>query len=246
VIRFLLDRGYFPVPAVLATIGRACVPSSGTRPRTRSEGCASRRESKEEVTGRYLERARRASRSSVCMIGVAQETAMVWRGWRQDARTATRTSSSAAGRCSSTTTNSTCAARRREWRPRVPAGMPGSGPTQQTGEATRSRRLEAHVDGESARQRSGAAALVFPRFGGHLIACAERRRERSSSASTRPRIRRSFGVRRSSWSVARAARSRRSLTSSGSRRSRWRVAPVPGEARGHRLRHGRGLGGFPQ
>jgi hypothetical protein len=99
-IRFLLHRSYaIPVPAVLGKFGRACVPSSGTRPRTRSRWCASRRESKEEVAGRYLER---ASRSGVYMIGVAQERAMAWRGWRRDARTATRTSSSAASRCSST------------------------------------------------------------------------------------------------------------------------------------------------
>jgi hypothetical protein len=39
VIRFLLHRGYpIPVPAVLGKIGRAYVPSSATRPRTRSRG----------------------------------------------------------------------------------------------------------------------------------------------------------------------------------------------------------------
>jgi hypothetical protein len=47
VIRFLLHRSYpIPVPAMLGKIGRACVPSSGTRRRTRSRWCASRRESK--------------------------------------------------------------------------------------------------------------------------------------------------------------------------------------------------------
>jgi hypothetical protein len=84
-IRFLLDRGNpIPSPALLGKIGRAYVAAidrfalDNEIPVVRF----GRRESKEEVARPYLERAAREGRFGVVMIGVAQERASVWRGWR--------------------------------------------------------------------------------------------------------------------------------------------------------------------
>lgn len=85
-VRFLLDRGYpFPSPALLGRIGSryvAAIERFAARngiPIVRF----SKGESKEEVARPYLEAAARVGRFGCVMIGVAQERARVWRGWRQ-------------------------------------------------------------------------------------------------------------------------------------------------------------------
>jgi len=85
-IRFLLDRGFpIPSPALLGKIGAGYVraierfASRNEIPVVRFQ----RRESKEEVARPYFEQAEREGRFGVVMIGVAQERARVWAGWRQ-------------------------------------------------------------------------------------------------------------------------------------------------------------------
>lgn len=85
VIRFLLDRGNpIPSPALLGKQGRAYVraierfASEHEIPVVRFPKGAS----KEELARPYLERAEREGRTGVVLIGVAQERASVWRGWR--------------------------------------------------------------------------------------------------------------------------------------------------------------------
>ncbi len=84
-IRFLLDRGFaIPSPALLGKIGTRYVRAierfaSGNQiPLVRFQ----RRESKEEVAQPYFEQAEREGRFGVVLIGVAQERARVWAGWR--------------------------------------------------------------------------------------------------------------------------------------------------------------------
>ena len=85
-IRFLLDRGaVIPSPALLGQIGsryQAAIERFAERnaiPVVRFR----RGESKEEVARPYLEAAAREGRFGCVMIGVAQERAHVWRGWRK-------------------------------------------------------------------------------------------------------------------------------------------------------------------
>jgi hypothetical protein len=85
-IRFLLDRGFpIPSPAVLGKIGHRYVraierfAARNEIPVVRFE----RRESKEQIAAPYFEQAEREGRFGVVMIGVAQERARVWVGWRQ-------------------------------------------------------------------------------------------------------------------------------------------------------------------
>lgn len=85
-IRFLLDRGFpIPSPALLGKIGAGYVraierfAARNQIPVVRFE----RRESKEELARPYFEQAERENRFGVVMIGVAQERARVWAGWRQ-------------------------------------------------------------------------------------------------------------------------------------------------------------------
>jgi hypothetical protein len=84
-VRFLLDRGFsIPSPALLGKIGarykRAleCFASENEIPFARF----GRRESKEEIARPYFEQAEREGRFGVVLIGVAQERARVWAGWR--------------------------------------------------------------------------------------------------------------------------------------------------------------------
>lgn len=86
VIRFLLDRGFpIPSPALLGKNGRAYVAAierfaeQNRIPIVRFE----RGESKEKRARPYLEQAEREGRFGCVMIGVAQERARVWRGWRK-------------------------------------------------------------------------------------------------------------------------------------------------------------------
>jgi hypothetical protein len=86
VVRFLLDRGFpIPAPAALGRIGRAYVNEidrfalDNEIPVVRFEKGAS----KGDVARPYLQRAEREGRFGVVMIGVAQEKAMAWRGFRR-------------------------------------------------------------------------------------------------------------------------------------------------------------------
>jgi len=85
-VRFLLDRGaVIPSPALLGRIGSryaAAIDRFATRnaiPLVRF----GKGESKEEVARPYLEAAAREGRFGCVLIGVAQERARVWRGWRK-------------------------------------------------------------------------------------------------------------------------------------------------------------------
>src|SRR5215207_8644981 len=86
VARFLLDRGFnIPSPVLLAKVGRAYVAAidrfaeRGDIPVVRF----AKGESKEQIARSYFEAAERAGRFGVVLIGVAQEKAMAWRGWRR-------------------------------------------------------------------------------------------------------------------------------------------------------------------
>ncbi len=88
-VRFLLDRGFsIPSPALLARMGRAYVEAierfadEHDIPVVRF----AKGESKEEVARRHVEAAQRAGRFGVVLIGVAQEKALAWRGWRRGGR----------------------------------------------------------------------------------------------------------------------------------------------------------------
>jgi hypothetical protein len=85
-IRFLLDRGAtIPSPALMGQIGARYVTAierfaaANGIPVVRFR----RGESKEELARPYLEAAAREERFGCVMIGVAQERAQVWRGWRR-------------------------------------------------------------------------------------------------------------------------------------------------------------------
>jgi hypothetical protein len=89
VVRFLLDRGFtIPSPVLLAKLGRAYVAAI--------DRFAERHEipvvrfakgaSKEQIARSYLDAAERQGRFGVVLIGVAQEKAIAWRGWRRGGR----------------------------------------------------------------------------------------------------------------------------------------------------------------
>lgn len=85
-VRFLLDRGAtIPSPALLGRIGSGYVAAierfaeRNAIPIVRFR----RGESKEEIARPYLEEAARQGRFGCVLIGVAQERASVWRGWRR-------------------------------------------------------------------------------------------------------------------------------------------------------------------
>ena len=85
-VRFLLDRGFrIPSPALLGKIGQAYVRAIERFAKRNGVTVVhfQRRESKEEVARPYFERAEREGRFGVVLIGVAQERARVWSGWRQ-------------------------------------------------------------------------------------------------------------------------------------------------------------------
>jgi hypothetical protein len=86
VVRFLLDRGNpIPSPALLGKIGRAYVAAidrfaaDNEIPVVRF----AKGESKEQFARRYFAAAEREGRFGVVLIGVAQEKATAWRGWRK-------------------------------------------------------------------------------------------------------------------------------------------------------------------
>ena len=118
-VRFLLDRGaIIPSPAVLGQIGSRYVAAI-ERFAARNEIPIvrfRRGESKEELARPYLEAAKREERFGCVMIGVAQERAQVWRGWRRGGSDGIRIlSSGASRRCpiTSTSTSTTASGGRR-------------------------------------------------------------------------------------------------------------------------------------
>src|ERR1700686_1638414 len=84
-VRFLLDRGFpIPSPAALGKISQAYV-----RAINRFAGKHKipvvhfkKGESKEQTARRYMQKAEREGRFGVVLIGVAQEKASAWRGYR--------------------------------------------------------------------------------------------------------------------------------------------------------------------
>jgi hypothetical protein len=86
VVRFLLDRGYpIPSPALLGRIGRAYVAAIDRFAEDNEIPVVrfAKGESKEQIARRYFQIAEREDRFGVVLIGVAQEKAMAWRGWRR-------------------------------------------------------------------------------------------------------------------------------------------------------------------
>jgi hypothetical protein len=85
-IRFMLDRagGNIPSPAILGRAGRAYVEAidrfalDNELPVVRFK----RHERKEDIARSHFERAEHERRFGVVLIGVAQEKAYAWRGWR--------------------------------------------------------------------------------------------------------------------------------------------------------------------
>ncbi|MCA1680933.1 MAG: hypothetical protein LC777_19335, partial [Actinobacteria bacterium] len=85
-VRFMLDRagGNIPSPAILGRVGRAYVEAidrfalDNEIPVVRFK----RGERKEDVARAYFMAAEREGRFGVVLIGVAQEKASAWRGWR--------------------------------------------------------------------------------------------------------------------------------------------------------------------
>ena len=85
VVRFLLDRGNpIPSPALLGKIGRAYAKAIERFAADREIPIVRFRkgESKEETARAHFERAERDGRTGCVLIGVAQEKASAWRGWR--------------------------------------------------------------------------------------------------------------------------------------------------------------------
>src|SRR5207247_10234134 len=85
-VRCLLDRGFpIPSPALLGKIGQAYVRAIERFARRNQIPVVhfQRRESKEEAARPYFEQAEREGRFGVVLIGIAQERARVWAGWRQ-------------------------------------------------------------------------------------------------------------------------------------------------------------------
>jgi hypothetical protein len=85
-IRFLLDKGFpIPSPALLGRIGRRYVAAierfaaENEIPLVRFEKGAC----KEDVARPYFELAEREGRFGCVLVGVAQEKAFAWRGWRR-------------------------------------------------------------------------------------------------------------------------------------------------------------------
>ena len=85
-VGFLNDRagGTIPSPAILGRVGRAYVEAVDQFALDNELAVVrfKRHERKEDVARSYFERAEREGRVGVVLIGVAQEKAQAWRGWR--------------------------------------------------------------------------------------------------------------------------------------------------------------------
>jgi hypothetical protein len=85
-VRFLNDRagGTIPSPAILGKIGRGYVEEINAFVKAREIPVVrfTKDMVKEDVARAHMEKAEREGRSGVVMLGVAQEKAFAWRGWR--------------------------------------------------------------------------------------------------------------------------------------------------------------------
>jgi len=85
IVRFLLDRGYpIPSPAALGKIGRQLVTDIEQFVARHSIPVVrfGKKDSKEKAAAPYLERARAEGRDGVVLVGIAQEKADAWKGWK--------------------------------------------------------------------------------------------------------------------------------------------------------------------
>ncbi len=85
-VRFLNERagGTIPSPAILGKIGRAYVEGINRFVKAREIPVVrfAKSDVKEDVARRHMHAAEREDRTGVVMLGVAQEKAWAWRGWR--------------------------------------------------------------------------------------------------------------------------------------------------------------------
>ena len=85
-VRFLNERvgGTIPSPAILGKIGRAYVEEVNQFAKANEIPVVRFQKSdvKEDVARPHMQAAERDRRSGVVMLGVAQEKAWAWRGWR--------------------------------------------------------------------------------------------------------------------------------------------------------------------
>lgn len=85
-VRFLNERsgGTIPSPAILGRIGRRYVEEINRFAKTHRIPVVrfQKGQVKEDVARRFMRKAERAGSTGVVMIGVAQEKAFAWRGWR--------------------------------------------------------------------------------------------------------------------------------------------------------------------
>jgi hypothetical protein len=85
-VRFLNQRagGTIPSPAMLGKIGRGYVEQINAFAKTNEIAVVrfTKDMVKEDVARPYIQKAQRDERSGVVMLGVAQEKAFAWRGWR--------------------------------------------------------------------------------------------------------------------------------------------------------------------
>jgi hypothetical protein len=81
----LLDKGYpIPSPAALGRIGKQLVDDIEVFIANRDIPVVrfAKKDSKERIAAPYLERARAEARHGVVLVGVAQEKADAWKGWK--------------------------------------------------------------------------------------------------------------------------------------------------------------------
>ena len=85
-VRFLNDRagGTIPSPAILGRIGRSYVEEINTFAKANDIPVVrfAKADVKEDVARKHMHKAEREDRSGIVMLGVAQEKAWAWRGWR--------------------------------------------------------------------------------------------------------------------------------------------------------------------
>jgi hypothetical protein len=86
-VRFLNQRagGTIPSPAILGQIGRSYVEAVNAFAKAHEIPVVrfAKAMVKEETARPYMQKAEREDRTGVVMLGVAQEKAFAWRGWRQ-------------------------------------------------------------------------------------------------------------------------------------------------------------------
>ena len=91
-VTFLNQRagGTIPSPAILGKIGQAYVDEINAFAKANDIPVVrfAKGEVKEDVARKHMQKAEREDRTGVVMLGVAQEKAFAWRGWRDGGRDA--------------------------------------------------------------------------------------------------------------------------------------------------------------